>query len=261
MRDKFVAVLGFALALLGAAATPAHADKLADIKAAGVLRVAVPQDFPPFGYSNAKMEIIGYDIDVSKLIADKLGVKLETTPVTSANRIPYLTADRVDIIVSSLGKNPDREKLIDFSKAYAPFFSGVYGPADLAISTPADLSGKKLAVIGGSTEDLAITKLAPADATIMRFGDGTATTAAFLSGQADLMVAGNVVAAAILETKPKRLPQLKLNIEDLPCYIGIPKGEKALLDAVDSIISTAVSDGSLNTISQTWLHDDLPKGF
>lgn len=63
----------------------------------------------------------GYDIDVAKLIADKLGVKVELVPVTSANRVPYLQTNKVDLVISSLGKNAEREKVIDFSTAYAPF--------------------------------------------------------------------------------------------------------------------------------------------
>jgi polar amino acid transport system substrate-binding protein len=261
MRNFRIGVIGLALAAMLAALTPAFADQLADIKSAGVLRVAVPQDFPPFGFSNEKMEVVGYDIDMSKLIASRLGVKLEMTPVASANRVPYLTANRIDIIVSSLGKNPDREKVIDFTEAYAPFFSGVYGTPAVKVSTPADLAGKKLAVIGGSTEDLAITKIAPPGATILRFADGTATNAAFLSGQADLLVAGNVVAAALLDTKPVRVPEMKLMIEDSPCYIGTAKGQPALLAALNKIIADAEKDGTLNKISQTWLHADLPASF
>lgn len=63
---------------------------------------------------------VGYDIDVANLIAKGLGVKAELVPVTSANRIPYLQTKKVDLVISSLGKNPDREKVIDFSVAYAP---------------------------------------------------------------------------------------------------------------------------------------------
>ncbi len=95
--------------------------------ASGTLKVAVPQDFPPFGSVGADMAPVGYDIDVATLIAEKLGVKLELVPVTSANRIPYLQTKKVDLVISSLGKNPDREKVIDFTAAYAPFFNGVFG--------------------------------------------------------------------------------------------------------------------------------------
>ena len=49
-------------------------------------------------------------------------------PVTSANRIPYLQTNKVDLVISSLGKNAERETVIDFSNAYAPFFNGVFAP-------------------------------------------------------------------------------------------------------------------------------------
>ncbi len=82
-----------------------HADALADITARGTLRVAVPQDFPPFGSVGTDMAPMGYDIDMANLIAEKIGVKTELVPVTSANRIPYLQTNKVDLVISSLGKN------------------------------------------------------------------------------------------------------------------------------------------------------------
>ena len=105
----------------------AKADQLDDIKQNGVLKVAVPQDFPPFGSVGADMQPHGYDIDMAGYLAQKLNVKLELVPVSSANRIPYLQTRKVDLVISSLGKNPEREKVIDFSTPYAPFFLGVFG--------------------------------------------------------------------------------------------------------------------------------------
>lgn len=182
---------------------PAKADALADITARGTLRVAVPQDFPPFGSVAADMTPQGYDIDMAKMIADKLGVKVELVPVTSANRVPYLQTNKVDLVISSLGKNADREKVIDFSDAYAPFFNGVFGPADVAISKAEDLKGKTIAVTRGAVEDLELTKVAPSDATIKRYEDNNGTISAFLSGQVEVVATGNVVAAAILAKNPR----------------------------------------------------------
>lgn len=51
-------------------------------------------------------------------------LKLQLVPVTSANRVPYLQTDKVDLVISSLGKNAEREKVIDFSRAYARSSSG-----------------------------------------------------------------------------------------------------------------------------------------
>lgn len=117
--------IAFALSVvIAAGASPllAHADALEDITKAGTIKIAVPQDFPPFGSVGADLSPKGYDIDMANLIAKGLGVNAQIIPVTSANRIPYLQTKKVDAVISSLGKNPDREKVIDFSAAYAPFF-------------------------------------------------------------------------------------------------------------------------------------------
>ena len=118
-----------------ALAPPAHADALDTIMAAKVIKIAVPQDFAPFGSAGLDLKPHGYDIDMANLIAKALGVKVEIIPVTSANRIPYLQTKKADLVISSLGKNAEREKVIDFSAAYAPFFSGVFGTKDIKVAS------------------------------------------------------------------------------------------------------------------------------
>ncbi|MCJ8143610.1 transporter substrate-binding domain-containing protein [Ancylobacter sp. A5.8] len=237
---------------------PASADALATIEANKVIRIAVPQDFPPFGSVGVDMAPKGYDVDVAKLIADKLGVKLELVPVTSANRIPYLQTNKVDLVISSLGKNAEREKVIDFSIAYAPFFNGVFAPADVAVKEIKDLDGKTIGVTRGAVEDLELTKIAPASVTIKRYEDNNGTISAFLSGQVELIATGNVVAAAILERNPPKRPEIKFLIKNSPCFIGLNKNEPALLEKVNAIITSAKADGALNAISEKWLGAKLP---
>lgn len=236
----------------------ARADALADIASRGVIKVAVPQDFPPFGSVGIDMAPRGYDIDVANLIGEKLGVKVELTPVTSANRIPYLQTNKVDLVVSSLGKNPDREKVIDFSTAYAPFFNGVFAPDNVAVTKAEDLSGKSVGVTRGSVEDLELTKIAPADASVKRYEDNNGTISAFLSGQVNVVATGNVVAAAIIAKNPPKKPLLKFLIKNSPCYIGFNKDQPALKARLDEIITAAKGDGTMNAIAQKWLKTDLP---
>jgi len=76
-----------------------------------------------------------------------------------------------------MGKNAEREKVIDFSAAYAPFFNGVFGAGDQKVSGPADLAGKTIGVTRGSVEDLELTKIAPPAATIKRYEDNNAPSA------------------------------------------------------------------------------------
>jgi polar amino acid transport system substrate-binding protein len=248
----------FATLTLSTAPQTAHADALADITARGTLRVAVPQDFPPFGSVGTDMVPQGYDVDMASLIADKLGVKVEIVPVTSANRIPYLQTNKVDLVISSLGKNAEREAVIDFSAAYAPFFNGVFAPAEVAVAKAEDLSGKSIGVTRGAVEDLELTKIAPAGATIKRYEDNNGTISAFLSGQVEVVATGNVVAAAILARNPPKRPEMKFLIKNSPCYIGLNKNEPALLEKVNAIVATAKTDGSLEAIAQKWLGASLP---
>ena len=251
----------FALALVAAATlatTLTARAELDDVKKAGVLKVAVPQDFPPFGTVGPDLKPLGYDIDMAELLAKELGVKLELVPVTSANRIPYLTTKKVDLVISSLGKNPDREKVIDFSTAYAPFFNGVFGPADQKVTKVEDLAGKTVGVTRGAVEDLELTKIIPASATLKRYEDNNGTISAFLSGQVELVATGNVVAASILARNPPKRPEVKFLIKSSPCFVGLNKGEPKLLAAVDAAIAKAKADGRLAKISQKWLGTGLP---
>ena len=251
-----------ALACLALAAAsfvlPASAEALDDILKGKVLKVAVPQDFPPFGSVTTEMKPQGYDIDMAELLGRAMGVKVELVPVTSANRIPYLQTKKVDLVISSLGKNPEREKVIDFSNAYAPFFQGVFGLKELKVARAEDLAGKTIGMTRGALEDLELTKIAPSTATLKRYEDNNATIAAFLSGQVDLIATGNVVSAAIAEKSPQRAPAVKFVIKASPCFVGLNKNEPKLLAKVNEIIAKARADGSLEKISQKWLKAGLP---
>src|SRR5436309_244249 len=99
------------------ASMAARADTLDDIEKRHVVRVAVPNDTPPFGVQG-ELRLVGYDVSIARMIALELGVRAQLIPVKSGERIPALLDRRVDLIVSSLGKNPERERQINFTQAY-----------------------------------------------------------------------------------------------------------------------------------------------
>jgi|TARA_B100001939_G_C16940231_1_gene618011 polar amino acid transport system substrate-binding protein len=251
---SFLAVI----TLMMAAPNLVKAGDLSEILADGVIKIAVPESFAPFGSVGASGEHEGYDVDVAKLIAEDLGVKLELVPVVSKQRIPFLETDRVDLVVSVMGANPTRAKSINFSSAYAPFYSGAFASSKLNISSPADLSGKTVGVTGGTLEDLELTKVAPSDAKITRFGDNAATLSAFTSGQIQVLVTGNTAAASLTEADPNLDLERKYIIKDSPCFIGVKKGNEDLLRWVNVFILHKKLGGNLNAISEKWLGQALP---
>ena len=243
-----------AAAAFFAASGAAHAQSALDnILKSKTLKVAIPTDYPPYGSVDKTMTPIGLDIDMARLIASKLGVKVELVPVTSANRIPYLQTRKADLVISTLGKNAEREKVIDFSAAYAPFFQGVFGPKSLKIASFSDMAGKTVAVTRGAMEDQELNKVAPANVDYRRFEDNNATIAAFVSGQTQTLAASGAVAAQMIEKNPQIKAEFKLLLKDSPCFIGIAKGEEPLKAKVNEIIAAARKDGTLDGMSRKWL--------
>ena len=253
MKTLFAATIVACMSL----ASSAHAD-LSDILSAGTVKIGVPENFPPFGSLGAEGEYEGYDVDVAKLIAADLEVELELVPVTSKQRIPFLETDRVDLVISSMGANPSRAKSIWFSSAYAPFFSGAFAASGMNISSPDDLAGKKVGLTGGTLEDLELTENAPDGTEIIRFGDNAATLAAYTSGQVDVLVTGNTVAASLSADNPDMDMETKFVIKESPAFIGIKKGNFDLLQWVNVFILHKKLGGELNDFSVKWLGQKLP---
>jgi polar amino acid transport system substrate-binding protein len=246
--------------VLGAAlfATAARADGLDDVTKSGTLRVAVPQDFAPFGSVDASMKLQGLDIDVAGLIAKKMGLKLELVPVASANRVPYLQTHKADLLISTLGKSPEREKVIAFTQPYAPYNNSVFGPASITVKNLADLKGKTVGVARGTFQDIQITDGAPAGTDIRRYEDNNGAIAAYLSGQVQLIGTGDFVAYAIASRNPSNKPEMKFIIQESACYVGLNLNEPRLMEKVNAAISDAKKSGELNGIIMKWLSTPLP---
>ncbi|MEO1467524.1 MAG: transporter substrate-binding domain-containing protein [Pseudomonadota bacterium] len=255
---KLVATLALALAASLPLTTPAEAD-LSDILEAGVVKIGVPESFPPFGSLNDEGEHVGYDVDVAKLVAEDLGVEVEIVPIVSKQRIPFLETGRLDLVISTLGANPERAKSIWFSAAYAPFYTGLFAPSSVDVASIEDLSGLKVGLTGGTIEDIQLTEAAPEGTEIVRFGDNAATQAAYVAGQVDAIVTSNVVAAALSEANPDLDLQTKYISKKGASFIGVKKGEVDLLQWVNVWIMHKKLNGTLNEISLEWLGQPLPE--
>ncbi|MEO7642684.1 MAG: transporter substrate-binding domain-containing protein [Ramlibacter sp.] len=254
--------LGLAAAALLLATAVQAQTALDDVMKARKITIAIPTDFPPYGFVGTDLKPQGLDIDMANYIAAKMGVDIELAPVTSANRIAYLQTKKAELVISTLGKNPEREKVIDFTAAYSPFFQAVFAPKTLAVKGFGDLAGKSIGVTRGAIEDQELTKLAPPGTDIKRFEDNNATVSAFVSGQTQLIATGASVAGNMMAKNPQLGTEYKLLLKDSPNFIGVGKGEDKLRLKVNEIIAQGKKAGDIDKMAVKWLGrpaGDLPQ--
>lgn len=243
--------------VLGTAVTTAFAQSVDEIKKKGTLTVGMLVDFPPYGTVDGSNMPDGYDADVAKLLAKEWGVKLDLVPVTGPNRIPFLLTNKVDLLIASFSPTPERAKQVQFSRPHSAATIVLFGQKKLAIKSPADLKGVRVAVARASTQDQALTAIAPEGTEIRRFDDDASAMQALMSGQVDALGCATTVAAQIA----KRVPDTYENKLVLRQQFMAPTmrlGQADLLKGVNSFIAKNVDNGELNRLYKKWLQTELP---
>lgn len=235
-------------------------DALNTIVQSKKIRIAIPIDYPPYGFVGADMKPKGLDIDMANYVAAKLGTTtVELIPVNSANRVPYLLSKKVDVIISTLGKTPEREKVVDFTHAYSPFYQAVFAAKSTKVTSWSDLAGKTVSVTRGAMADTELEKVMPKGTIVKRFDDHVGTLSAFMSGQVQVVATSVTEGTGMIEKNPQI--EYKLLLKDSPNFMGVNKGEDALKNKLDQIVLDAKKNGDLEKLSRKWLNrstGDLP---
>lgn len=242
---------------MAATSQPVRKDGLRTIIDRGMVQVGTLIDYPPFGMTDNNGKPMGFDTDLANMLANDLGVKLEQTPVTGGNRLPYLITHKVDIIIASFGATPERAKQVAFSSAYATHFQGVYGDIDVKVKSVTDLGNYRIAVARGTSQDLSLTKMAP-KANIIRFEDEATAAAAFISGQTDLLACPDLIFNDVQRREPSRKMDRKFLIKFVANHIGLRQGEPELLRWLDTFVFYRKVTGDLAMLHEKWLHQKMP---
>jgi polar amino acid transport system substrate-binding protein len=250
-----LAIISLLMTLTGMLSGSALAvqDTLAKVKQKGVLVAGVKDSLPPFGYVDEKTrQIVGYDVDFVKAIADKLGVKLELKAVTSASRMPQLIEGNIDIIAATMTKTPERAQQIDFSNTY--FLTGQkFLVKKGTVKSLADLDGKKIGTAKGSTSEQNAAKALPS-ATILSFDDYPQAFLALQQRKVFAVTTDESILAGIHGKAPNKeefeIPDLR--ISDEPYGLGMRKGDKAFVDFVNAALLEMEKSGQAKEIFDKW---------
>ena len=246
-----------AIAVIGLAQA-ANADALDDIKKSGKIRIAVDLGVPPYGMTDDKMQPTGSDIETAKLLAADWGLQFEHVPTTGAARIPSLQTGKADLVISTLSITPERAKVIDFSKGYAVLRTVIAAPKNIALKSMADLDGKTVGTVRGTTHDTQLTKEGPKGMKLTRYEDDATEAQAFASGQVDIFSTAELLVAPINKKNPARQAEVKFVLDTFKLAIGVKKDEKRLLEEVDKWIATNLKNGKLDAIYKKYHGNGLP---
>ena len=229
-----------------------------ELKKKGEINVGLLVDFPPYGTTNSQNQPDGYDADVAKLLAKDLGVKVNIVPVTGPNRIPFLLTNKVDVLVASLAITPERAKQVDFSVPYAAATIVLYGTQKTEVKSPADLKGKRIGVARASTQDVALTAVAPEGTEIRRFDDDASGMQALLSGQIDALGCSTTVAAQIAKRAPANTFENKFVLRQQVMGIVTRPGQAEFMKTLNDFVARNKANGELGKLYQKWLGTDFP---
>jgi polar amino acid transport system substrate-binding protein len=254
-RIFFVLVGVISFITVSSLGSVAYADELADIKAKGVLVAGVKDAVVPFGYVDEQSkQIVGFDVDICREIANKMGVKLELKPVTSATRIPQLSEGMVDIAACTMTRKVSREDVIDFSITYFMDGQKLLVKKGSNIKSYKDLAGKKVGTAKGSTSEINMRNIQP-KCTVLSFEGYPEAFLALKQGKVAAVTTDSVILIGLKgsDENPEKWEIVGDFFSREPYGIGVRENESNLRDFVNKSLMEMWNDGTYKKIYEKWL--------
>lgn len=222
----------------------------------GKIIVGVKYDAKPFGYLNKKNQLVGFDVDLAKIIAKALlgdENKIIFKPVTTSNRILALNSGQVDMVIATMTITNQRREVVDFSVPYYVTGQSLLVPLHSKITSMTDLNGKKVIVIFGSTAEKNLRLIAP-EANVLGFKTYISGYNALKQGMADAMTSDDTILLgfAIQDKSVKLLPK-KYSKE--PYAVAFKRGivSESLRQEVNRILDQETRTGGLEMLRNKWI--------
>ena len=225
---------------------------MAEIQDRGEITIGVKFDVPPFGFTNPQSdEVEGFDVDMGKLIADELGVEPKFVEAISDNRIPFLQRGTVDVILSTMTINQERDQEIDFSEPYYIARGRILVPGDSDIAGVEDLAGNSVCTALGSTYEETLMEEAP-DAELRLVDTYSECLELLQNGAVDAISTDDVILTGmIIQDDTLQLVGDELTTE--PYGAGIKDGDTEFQKFVSETLEAAQADGRWAERYEEWI--------
>ncbi|HWQ74302.1 MAG TPA: amino acid ABC transporter substrate-binding protein [Syntrophomonas sp.] len=234
-----------------------------DIKDKGYFVLGLDDAFPPMGFrEEGTNEIVGFDIDLAKEAAKRMGVEVKFQPVVWDTVIEELNNGSIDVIWNGLTITPDREKQIAFTKPYISDSQIIVVKKDSKLTNKAALAGKKVGIQAASSAIEAVEKDAATYKSLgelVQFDNNNDALLDLKSGRVDAVVVDEVVGRYYLAKHAEDYKVLEENFGSEDFGVGLRKTDKAFQTELQKALDAMKADGTSAEISQKWFGEDIIK--
>ncbi len=234
-----------------------------DIKDRGYFIVGLDDAFPPMGFrEQGTNEIIGFDIDLAKAVAEKMGVEVQFQPVIWDTIIEELNGHKVDVIWNGLTITEERKTKIAFTDAYVEDKQIIVLQKSSDIKDKAGLADKTVGIQAGSSAVEAVKRDAATYESLgelVEFGSNDEALLDLASGRLDAVVVDEVVGRYYIAKKPDDYKVIADNFGEEEFGVGLRQTDKAFLAELEKALDEIKADGTAAEISQKWFGEDITK--
>lgn len=259
---KRIAVLLTAVLLAGVVAgcgSSTQKDSWAKIKKQGYFVLGLDDSFPPMGFRNKQGELVGFDIDLAKAVAKRMGLKVKLKPCEWKGIIPSLNNGVIDVIWNGLTVTDKRREKINFTPVYLNNRQVVVVRAGSGVKTPADLKGKVAGLQMGSTSEKAFnsSSLSKDVKELKKYSNNTEALMDLSAGRLDAVVVDEIVGRYYIAKKPGKFRVLERDLGKEAYAVGLRKQDSVFLRELAKALDAVKKDGTADRISVKWFGEAI----
>ncbi len=224
--------------------------------------VGLDDHFPPMGFRDDKNNIVGFDVDMAKEAAKRLGMQVEFKPIDWNSKEAELNGKRIDVLWNGLTITEKRKENILFTNAYMENKQIIVVAANSPLKTKADLAGKVVGVQDGSSSIEAVEKeaaVAKSFKELKKYPDNVAALMDLKAGRIDALVVDEIVGRYYIAKKAGEYAVLSDNFGSEEYGVGLRKDDKELQAKLQKVLDEMKKDGTSAKISQQWFGANIVK--
>lgn len=255
-----VILTAFILSACGSTGSTTGNSTTSSTAGSSVLRVGIDDTYPPMEYKDEAGNNAGFDIEMAREIAKRMGKEVEFVPTAWSAIFTGLSSNKYDCIISSLSITDERKKTIAYTRPYIANSQVIVVKSDnTTIGSEKDLKDKIVAVQLGTTSEEAcneFTKSTPFK-DFKKYEAMTEALSELKIGRVDAVVCDLVVGKYFVARDTKSYKSVSTTLPNEPIGAGFTKANQAEADSVDKIIGEMMADGTLKKISEKWFGEDM----